>query len=105
MTSWGVFRTSWGEFRTSTTEDLAELIKQILTKNNFEFGDSHFLQIHGTEKPVAAHFNTLGHSTDDLSIMVIEKMKSEDPDLRKKRESYWIHHLQTLSPAGLNLDT
>ena len=30
------------------TEDLAELIKQILTKNNFEFGDSHFLQIHGT---------------------------------------------------------
>jgi len=54
------------------------------------------------EKPVAAHFNTPGHSTDDLSIMVIEKMKSEDPDLRK---SYWIHHLQTLSPSGLNLDT
>ena len=44
-------------------------------------------------KPVAAHFNTPGHSTDDLSIMVIEKIKNEDPDLRKKRESYWIHHL------------
>ena len=30
------------------TEDLAELINQILTKNNFEFGDQHFLQVHGT---------------------------------------------------------
>ena len=29
------------------TEDLAELINQILTKN-FEFGDQHFLQVHGT---------------------------------------------------------
>ena len=44
------------------------------------------------------------HSIDDLSIMVIERMKNEDPDLRKKRESYWIHHLQSLSPAGMNLD-
>jgi len=26
----------------------SELIKQILTKNNFELGDSHFLEIHGT---------------------------------------------------------
>ena len=32
----------------SPTEDLAELINQILTKNNFEFGDQHFLQVHGT---------------------------------------------------------
>ena len=29
------------------TEELAELINQILMKNNFEFGDQHFLQIHG----------------------------------------------------------
>ena len=30
------------------TEDLAELINQILMKNSFEFGAQHFLQIHGT---------------------------------------------------------
>ena len=56
------------------------------------------------EKPVAAHFNTPGHSINNLSIMVIERMKNEDPDLRKKRESYWIHHLQSLSLTGMNLD-
>ena len=30
------------------TEDLTELTNQILTKNNFEFGDQHLLQIRGT---------------------------------------------------------
>ena len=49
-------------------------------------------------------FQHPGHSIDDLSIMVIERMKNEDPDLRKKRESYWIHPLQSLSPTGMNLD-
>ena len=32
-------------------------------------------------------------SMDDLSVMVIEKTKSEDSNLRKKRESYRIHNL------------
>ena len=29
------------------------------------------------EKPVAAHFNTLGYFTSDLSVMVIEKMRNK----------------------------
>ena len=58
--------------------------------------NGHCSDICKLEKTVAAHFNTPGHSTDDLSIMVIEKMKNEDPDLRKKRENYWIDHLQSL---------
>ena len=33
------------------------------------------------EKPVVPHFNTPGHSTDNLSVMVIKKMKSEEPNL------------------------
>ena len=44
--------------------------------------------------------NILSHSTDDLSIMVIEKLESKIPNLRKKKESYSSHHLQSLSPAG-----
>ena len=40
------------------------------------------------KKPVAIHFNTLSHTTDNHSVMVIKKMKSADPDLRKKGESY-----------------
>ena len=34
----------------------------------------------------SGHFNTLSHSSDDHSIMVIERMKSEDSNFRKKRE-------------------
>ena len=56
------------------------------------------------DKPVAAHFNRPGHSLADLTIMVLELMRSHNPDLRKKRESYWIYQLQSLHPRGLNLD-
>ena len=48
---------------------------------------SPYLPQQTPQKPEAAHFNTPGHSTDDLSVMVIEKMKTEDSDLRKKRRA------------------
>ena len=53
-----------------------------------------------SRKPVAANFNIMRHSTDDLSIMAIEKLESKNPNLRKKNESYCSHHLQSLFPAG-----
>ena len=61
-----------------------------------------------TEKPVVAHFNSSGHSLNDLRIMVLEVMRSQDEHryLRKKRESYWIKQkqLKSLHPEGMNLD-
>ena len=57
------------------------------------------------EKPVAVHFNSTNHSLDDLSVTVIEAMRSHDEHLRKRRESYWIRQLQSLHPGGMNLDT
>ena len=57
-----------------------------------------------TEKPVAAHFNLPRHSMDDLTIMVIEKIWREDVQLRRRRESYWIHHLRSVAPEGMNLE-
>ena len=36
------------------------------------------------EKPVAKHFNPADHSIKDLSIMVIEKIHSEDADYGKR---------------------
>ena len=56
------------------------------------------------EKPVAAHFNSTGHSIGDLRILVIEAMRSQDESLRKKRESFWINQLRSLYPGGMNLD-
>ena len=56
------------------------------------------------EKPVAAHFNLPRHSMDDLTIMVIEKIWREDVQLRRRRESYRIHHLRSVAPEGMNLE-
>ena len=57
------------------------------------------------EKPVAAHFNLPGHSMEDLTIMVIEKIWREDTQLRRRRETYWIHHLRSMAPeVMMNLE-
>ena len=57
-----------------------------------------------SNKPVAEHFNTIGHSLEDLTVMVIEQIMA-DSTQRKQQESYWIHTLRTLTPDSLNLDS
>ena len=57
-----------------------------------------------SDKPVARHFNSVGHTFDDLSVMVIEQLWKDDASRRKLRESYWIHTLGSLTPQGLNMD-
>ena len=52
------------------------------------------------EKPVAGHFNSNGHSLEDLSTFVIE----QEVNFRKAKESHLIWTLQSLVPKGLNLD-
>ena len=54
-------------------------------------------------QPVAEHFNIIGHSFDDLSVMVIEQIMASSAR-RKQRESFRIHILQTLASDSLNLD-
>ena len=56
------------------------------------------------DKPVAAHFNTLGHTFEDLTIMVIEELGSAPTERRKLRERFWIHTLRSVAPQGLNLE-
>ena len=56
------------------------------------------------EKLVAKHFKSVGHSLDDLSIFVVEKMHWEDASFRKAKESYWIRLLWSLASEGLHLD-
>ena len=57
------------------------------------------------ESPVAAHFNSTGHSEADFSVMVIDRLWRDDIVLRKIRESRWIRTLGTVSPRGMNLRT
>ena len=58
-----------------------------------------------SDKPVAEHFHSTGHSFDDMTIMVIEQIHVADSARRRQRESYWIYTLQTLTPDGLNLES
>ena len=56
---------------------------------------------------VAAHFNSEGHFLQDLSILVIEQIDSEEAtcSYRRAKESYWmIQTLRLLAPEGLNLN-
>ncbi len=57
-----------------------------------------------TEKPVAAYFTQPDHSPDDLLIMGIEKIHSNDATRRKLHESYWSFTLGTLTSSGINID-
>ena len=52
-------------------------------------------------KPTGEHFNTPGHSLSDLTITVLEKVKSSDTLYRKEREKYFIRKFNTFY-KGLN---
>ena len=67
-------------------------------------GHRNDIKHHNIEKPVAAHFCSPNHTLSDLTIMVLEQMRSQDDLLRKRRESFWIHLLGSLHPTGLNVD-
>ena len=58
-----------------------------------------------TERPVALHFNSVGHSEKDLQVMVIEQMHRNDSVLRKIRENMWITTIGSSHPSGMNLKT
>ena len=52
-------------------------------------------------KPTGQHFNTPGHSLADLSITILEKVRSQDHLYRKERERYFIRKFNTFY-RGLN---
>ena len=52
------------------------------------------------EKPVAAHFNSGVHTIEDMTVMVIERLRKDDAILRKIKEARWIAMLDTSSPKG-----
>ena len=56
----------------------------------------------GTQRPASAHFNFPGHSMEDLTIMIIEKIASNDGQTRRKLQRYWINELRSMAPGGIN---
>ncbi|CAJ0937840.1 unnamed protein product [Ranitomeya imitator] len=59
--------------------------------------------------PVPHHFSTHGHTISQLRYQVIDSIPPQRRGgdriaLLKKREAFWIHTLETLTPKGLNRD-
>ena len=50
------------------------------------------------------HFNELGSTSRDLTIVVIKQMGTASAAHRKNQESFWIHTLWSLTLHGLNLE-
>ena len=48
------------------------------------------------------HYNTVGHSHNNLQVQVIEKVSPNTPNYRLEREDLWIKRLSTKTPHGLN---
>ena len=51
---------------------------------------------------VTRHFNSPNHTIENLKCVVVERVHSNKVTARKKRESFWMSKLQTLTPDGLN---
>ena len=52
---------------------------------------------------VAKHFNLPQHTIADMKCTAIEKIHAENTNLRKRKEKFWRHQLQTNFPDGLNV--
>ena len=50
------------------------------------------------------HFNSRGHSISDMTVVIVEKVFSEDRLLREERESHFIREFNSKF-KGLNTDT
>lgn len=67
------------------------------------------IRTHDDKSPVAVHFNSMKHNLSSLRYFGIEHVKAprrggDINNILLRREAFYIFHLNTLSPKGLNLD-
>ena len=77
------------------------------TENSLHFrlnGHRSSIKNHRIEKPVAAHFNSVDHSMEDLQIVIVENIHREDVIHSRRKQSYWIDTLRSMAPGGTNFD-
>ena len=54
------------------------------------------------DKVMGIHFNSPGHSLDNFTVQVIEKVCPNNPHMLLERERFWIMKFETVLPLGLN---
>jgi hypothetical protein len=52
---------------------------------------------------VAKHFNQQDHLVSDMKCTIIEQLHTTSVSVRRRREKFWRHQLQTNYPDGLNV--
>ena len=57
---------------------------------------------HRRNKPVAGHFNSNGHSVENMGVSILELVRDSSRCYRQIRELDWIDKLQTEIHNGLN---
>ena len=58
-------------------------------------GDINITHDRTEESPVAAHFNSTGHTEADVMVMIIGRLLGNDFTLKKIRDSRWIRTLDS----------
>jgi hypothetical protein len=92
-----------GETKRRIQDRLSEHLRDTEKYNEYQEVDNP----NRRDTPVAKHFSLPNHSTDNISIQIIEyiKMNKEwesTTQFRRTRELHWIHQLKTLDPWGIN---
>ena len=65
--------------------------------------NEHIYDIKNQKDTVCSdHFNSRGHSLDNLRVQIIEKVMPNETHTLLKREKLWIQTLITRAPFGLN---
>ena len=67
----------------------------------FRFTEHRGYVNNSDDTPTGEHFNSPGHSLADMTITILEKVKSNDDLYRKEREKYFIRRFNTFY-KGLN---
>ena len=51
---------------------------------------------------ISTKFNQLGHSIDDILLLLLERIHNNGETVRKAREAHLIDKAMTLEPNGIN---
>jgi len=83
-------------------ETLSEHVPETL--ENYLIFSYGYVNNRDFSQPTGRHFNSRGHSISDMSVVIVEKVFSEDRLLREERESDFIRLFNSRA-KGLNIDT
>jgi len=62
------------------------------------------IKLNKKKLPIVDHFNSPGHSYNNISLRGIEHIRCQKRPILMHRESFWIAKLRTLKPSGINAD-